>query len=77
MDDQPESEKVALRKRIAELEAELSTYRSGATSHTASAPLSSNASRDVELSLEEYKRYGRQMILPEIGYSGTAPPPFY
>jgi adenylyltransferase/sulfurtransferase len=34
---------------------------------------SSGSTNNLPLSLEEYKRYGRQMIMPEIGLQGTTP----
>jgi adenylyltransferase/sulfurtransferase len=71
MDNQLESENIALKKRLAALEAELGTYRGGVSGHTTPAPSAKNTNSENKLSLEEYKRYGRQMILPEIGYSGT------
>ena len=38
--------------------------------HNASQEIAADAKKDWPLELDEYKRYGRQMILPEIGLPG-------
>jgi adenylyltransferase/sulfurtransferase len=71
MENQLQAENLALKKRLAALEAELGSYRNGAAGHTTPTPPLCETTKEINLSLEEYKRYGRQMILPEIGYSGA------
>jgi len=70
-----ETENEALKKRILELEAQLASPSNDASvTSQQSDPLPDIANKsEVKLSLEEYKRYGRQMILPEIGIEGTNP----
>ena len=70
-----EAENEALKKRILELEAQLASRSNDASvtsQQSHSLPNIANKS-EIKLSLEEYKRYGRQMILPEIGIEGTNP----
>lgn len=80
-----ESENAALRQRIQELEAELAYVRStpaaphphpvsGVTSELSISEQTSNnfEKEELPLSLDEYKRYGRQMIMPEIGLEGCS-----
>lgn len=69
------SENLELRKRIAELENEVASFRAGVQPTPEPLPaLSSTISdnfEDPKLDLDEFKRYGRQMIMTEIGLEGT------
>lgn len=72
-----------LRQRIAATEAQLASLKED----LAALEQKSNAAENVEgvyngkgvtktdrkwpLSLEEYKRYGRQMVVPQVGIQGT------
>ncbi|KAI5819533.1 hypothetical protein BZA77DRAFT_336981 [Pyronema omphalodes] len=60
-----EAENTALKARIAELEARLQINSAPPQSLTQTPPTAT-----PELSAEEYLRYGRQLILPQIGLSG-------
>ncbi|PWW80213.1 hypothetical protein C7212DRAFT_273861 [Tuber magnatum] len=67
-----EAENEALKKRISELEAQLASrinHTSFSFQQSRPPPNMVNKS-EVKLSPEEYKRYGRQMILPEVGIEG-------
>ncbi|EPS42247.1 hypothetical protein H072_3792 [Dactylellina haptotyla CBS 200.50] len=75
------SENFDLRKRIAELEKELAEYRSGSfasSNGTATEEperdetekLQEDENKPVRLDLEEFRRYGRQMIMTEVGLDG-------
>lgn len=80
-----EAENAELRQQVQELEAELAHFRaapatpspllpSGATGKLSISGEESDAGdgkKELPLSLEEYKRYGRQMIMPEIGLEGV------
>ncbi|KAG0644178.1 hypothetical protein HOY80DRAFT_1013691 [Tuber brumale] len=72
METSLESENEVLKKRISELEAQLASH----SNHPVVTPQQSHSPPNIvskieaKLSLEEYKRYGRQMILPEIGIEG-------
>lgn len=70
-----EAENEALKKRISELEAQLASRSNDASviSQQSYPPPNAASKGEVKLSLEEYKRYGRQMILPEIGIEGINP----
>jgi hypothetical protein len=61
-----EAENAALKARIAELEARLQLNSAPPQSLTQTTPTAT-----PELSAEEYLRYGRQLIMPQIGLSGT------
>lgn len=66
-----EAENKSLKARIQELEAELAQYRSQEVgAPTTSAPPPAPQEAPTTLDPEEYKRYGRQMILPEIALQG-------
>ncbi|KAF3926383.1 hypothetical protein AA313_de0203542 [Arthrobotrys entomopaga] len=80
------SENLDLRKRIAELEKELAEYRSGSVPKSNSAADQTDAcaptqatdeeqkyddTKPVKLDLDEFRRYGRQMIMTEVGLDGT------
>lgn len=70
------SENLDLRKRIAELENEVASFRAGNQPELkpeptpASSRTTSNNYDNPKLDLDEFKRYGRQMIMPEIGLEG-------
>lgn len=77
------SENLDLRRRIAELERELADYRNGEVwtsgeEYSDAEPeepvTRQEAPNDFEipnkLELEEFRRYGRQMILSEVGLDG-------
>ncbi|CAZ85497.1 unnamed protein product [Tuber melanosporum] len=72
METSLEAENKVLKKRISELEAQLAGHsdRPLVTSQKSHPPPNIVSKGEVKLSLEEYKRYGRQMILPEIGIEG-------
>jgi len=59
----------ALQSRIARLESELAELKSNLSQQISDAQASSTPC-SLPLDLDEYKRYGRQMILPEIGLDG-------
>lgn len=70
-----ERENTVLKRRIQELEAELAAARTPSTQSSNKQPQEDNAcngklEQEFPLSLDEYKRYGRQMIMPEIGFQG-------
>ncbi|ODQ54776.1 hypothetical protein SAICODRAFT_89723 [Saitoella complicata NRRL Y-17804] len=71
--------KEELKARIAELERELEEFKSAAASSAPPAPAPTTTttpngsyedSNDFKLSLPEYLRYGRQLLLPPLGLSG-------
>ncbi|KAH0611344.1 uncharacterized protein H6S33_010609 [Morchella sextelata] len=67
----------ALKLRIQELEAELAALRTSAQEASGDVVISAEAREEqkepnesLPLLLDEYRRYGRQMIMPEIGFDG-------
>ncbi|BFZ63273.1 hypothetical protein YB2330_004394 [Saitoella coloradoensis] len=73
----PDPSKDELKARIAELERELAEFKSAAASptlpasNTTTRPNGSNEDNDhFELTLPEYLRYGRQLLLPPLGLPG-------
>ncbi|CUS08503.1 unnamed protein product [Tuber aestivum] len=72
METSLKAENEALKKRISELEAQLANRigHASVSSRQSYPPPNVGEKSEVGLSLEEYKRYGRQMILPEIGIEG-------
>jgi hypothetical protein len=70
----------ALKKQIAEMECQLEALKEQLTKVEASQLANGRPMEDKEtewpLLLEEYKRYGRQMILPSIGIQGMSAVPF-
>ncbi|GAA5842949.1 hypothetical protein JCM9279_004039 [Rhodotorula babjevae] len=77
---QVEAELVQARARVAHLEDELRTTSSTGPPSTSSSSLASTSSppddaststaSTLSLSLREYRRYGRQMMLPQVGLPG-------
>lgn len=65
-----EAENAALKQRIQELEAELVCARAAAAPPPP-AP-GEPGERKWDLELDEYKRYGRQMVMPEVGLEGAS-----
>lgn len=66
-----EAENQSLKARIQQLEDELSCYRSNAASPSpAPEPATGTATPPPTLEPPEYLRYGRQLILPQIGLPG-------
>lgn len=69
-----EDENAELKRRVQRLEAELSEARSrldGIQPSHLPTSASPPAAPPPRLVPEEYRRYGRQMIMPEIGLEGT------
>ena len=76
------NENLELRKRVVELEAQLAEFKAGR--YTVAEPITTNGAQEtndnhflegpthVKLDLEEFQRYGRQMILPEIEFQGMS-----
>lgn len=67
----------ALQLRIQELEAELAALRTSAQEASGDVVTSAEAREEqkepnesLPLLLDEYRRYGRQMIMSEIGFDG-------
>lgn len=56
-------ENTALKQRIQQLEAELASV-------SAAAVPSEPEGQEWALRLDEYRRYGRQMVMPEVGLEG-------
>jgi adenylyltransferase and sulfurtransferase len=59
-----------LDKRISELEKELDTLRLQQNARRDESDQKKGSSCGLPLELEEYVRYGRQMIIPQIGLPG-------